>query len=112
MESNRFTKDKEYWENLFKTLPEPITIPKSINNTNITNSSKANRIVFTVDKSLINDIRNFCKNNKVSEFNFFMAVFGLYLSRVCKTEDFVVGTPILNRNNFNAKRKLSYTSIT
>lgn len=104
MESNRFTKDKEYWENLFKTLPEPITIPKSINNTNITNSSKANRIVFTVDKSLINDIRNFCKNNKVSEFNFFMAVFGLYLSRVCKTEDFVVGTPILNRNNFNAKR--------
>ena len=103
MKSNRFIKDKEYWENLFKTLPESITIPKSINITSAENSSKANRITYTLEKSIVDPIRDFCKEHKISPFNFFMAIYGVYISRVCKSTNFVIGTPILNRNNFNAK---------
>ena len=103
MKSNRYTKDKEYWENQFKTLPESITIPKSINKTSIENSCKANRITYTVEKAVVDKIHDFCKTHKISEFNFFMALYGIYISRVCKSNNFVIGTPILNRNNFNAK---------
>ena len=35
-----------------------------------------------------------------------MAVYSLYISRVTRLDDFVVGTPILNRTNFEQKNTM------
>ena len=33
-----------------------------------------------------------------------MAIYSIYISRVCNSNDFVIGTPILNRSNFTEKQ--------
>ena len=48
-------------------------------------------------------IKDFCKSNKISEFNFFMGVLSLYISSVSSLNEFVIGTPVLNRSNFKEK---------
>lgn len=101
--SDKFKKDKEYWNNIFDTIPEQASIPGSRTNSSNDFSCKANRHVFNINASTMEKINEFCKKNHASAFNFFMAVYSIYISRVSGLEDFVIGTPILNRTNFNEK---------
>lgn len=101
--SNKFKKDKEYWNNIFNTIPEQATIPGSLFDTSSNFSPIAKRESFNIDKDLLNKIDDFCKSFNVSIFNFFMAVFAFYIGRVSGKDDFVVGTPILNRTNYIEK---------
>ena len=102
LKSDRFKKDKEYWNNVFNTLPEVASIPSSFNSNNKI-TAKANRKQFVIDKSLIDKINNFCLEKKVSIFNFFIAIYSLYISRITNLNEFVIGTPILNRTTFKEK---------
>ena len=99
--SEKFEKDKSFWNNLFENVPETATIP-SQNSSSII-SSKAKRKQFTITKEMLALIKDFCKSNKISEFNFFMGVLSLYISRVSSLNEFVIGTPVLNRSNFKEK---------
>ena len=58
---------------------------------------------------LLKKISQFCSQNKISNFNFFMAVYAIYLSRVSNLKDFVIGTPILNRTNFKEFSRINFT---
>ncbi len=102
--SEKFQKDKEFWSEIFDTVPEIATIPslKSEKSNNLASSSK--RKLFTIPKETISLINDFCKPRKASVFNFFMGVVSLYLSRVSGLDEFVIGTPILNRSNFKEKQ--------
>ena len=104
LNSDKFKKDKEYWNNVFNTIPEQASIPSSkLKISNDDFSCKANRSIFNIDKSTIDKITEFCKSINISVFNFFMAVYSIYISRVSGLSDFVIGTPILNRTNFKEK---------
>lgn len=103
MSSDKFIKDKEYWQSIFNTIPEQASIPGSVANYMDTFSCIANRKTFNVDKSLMDKINDFCKTNRVSVFNFFMGLYAIYIGRVSSLDDFVIGTPILNRATFNEK---------
>jgi surfactin family lipopeptide synthetase B len=104
LESDKFKKDKKYWNDIFKTVPEVATIPsfQKQNNT----SCNGDRLDFCLDSKLVEDINNFCKDKKVSLYNFFMSLYSLYLGRVSSLDDFVIGTPILNRTNFEQKNTM------
>lgn len=99
--SNKFEKDKEYWNTVFETVPEIGTIP-SIKQEN-KNTCKAARKTFVLPKEQVEKINTFCVSNKISAFNFFMALYAIYVSRVSGLDDFVLGTPILNRSTFVEK---------
>lgn len=101
IESNSFEKDKEYWAEKFKTIPMQASIPSLKNSKS--NSNSAKRISYTLNKNIMEKINSVCSENKISVFNFFMAVYSLYISRVTGLDDFVIGTPILNRKNANEK---------
>lgn len=103
--SDKFIKDKEYWNKIFETIPEVATVYSS-KASNASLSCKAERAVFSLDKSLMSKINDLCKDLKISAYNFFMSVFGIYLSKVSRLDDFVIGTPILNRTNFKEKNTL------
>lgn len=90
MTSQRFTKDEEYWTTLYKDIPEVASIPSISSKKNINLTGKAKRKSYLIGKTLSNKISNFCKANKVSNFNFFMAIYGIYLSRVSGLRDFVI----------------------
>lgn len=101
--SEKFIKDKEYWNSIFETIPEQASIAGSKTNLEDSFSCKANRSSFSIDKSLMDKINDFCKSAHISVFNFFMAVYSIYIGRVSNLDDFVIGTPILNRTNFKEK---------
>ena len=102
IESNKFQKDKEYWNNLFSTIPEVATIP-SLKDSIKDDAITANRILLDIGTELFAKLKNYCSENKVSLYNFFMSVFALYLGRVSNLDEFVIGTPILNRTNYKEK---------
>lgn len=104
LNSEKFNKDKTFWNEIFDSIPETATIP-SVNQENskeIDCSSK--RKLFTIPKETMALINEFCKERKASAFNFFMGVLSIYLSRVSGLDEFVIGTPILNRGNFKEKQ--------
>lgn len=104
LNSEKFNKDKIFWNEVFNTIPEVATIP-SVNQSNSNEVSCASkRKLFTIPKETMNFITDFCKSKKASPFNFFMGVFSIYLSRVSGLDEFVIGTPILNRGNFKEKQ--------
>ncbi len=100
--SKKFENDKSYWNEIFETIPEQATIP-SLNNSIKDLSYNAKRLSFEINKELLSKINDFCRENNISIFNFFMAIFSIYIGRVSNIDDFVIGTPILNRSNFKEK---------
>lgn len=101
LDGSKFEKDKEYWDSQFSTIPEFGVIP-SLKSSSV-DSSTACRQLFKIDNSLVESINSFCKDNKLSLFNFFMGVYAIYIGRVSNLNEFVLGTPILNRTTFTEK---------
>ena len=104
--SEKYIKDKAYWDEVFTTVPEVASIPSMKDSKTIAHSCKGAREKFIIPEKEISKIKEFCANNKISVYNFFMAVYSLYLGRVSNLDDFVIGTPILNRTNFEQKHTM------
>ena len=104
MKSPKFEKDKTFWHEQFKEVPEPATIPGSLNETGI--SSRAKRKQFKIPAETMELVNTYCKNNKISPYNFFMGAYSLYLARVSGLDEFVIGTPVLNRSNIKEKHTI------
>lgn len=104
LESSKFTKDKEFWDNKFNVVPDMGSIASL--KSSIVDSSAANRQLFKINHSLVIKLNEFCKNNKISLFNLFMGIYALYIGRVSNLNEFVLGTPILNRSNFTEKNTI------
>ena len=103
--TNRHISDKEYWEKKFESLPDSITFPSyTVQKNNHSFNSK--RESFRINFDMSQNIKNFCTQNKISIFNFFMAVYSVYLKRISGLDEFVIGTPILNRTNFQEKQTM------
>ena len=103
--SKRFENDKQYWDKLFETIPEQATIPSSVKSFKDI-SYKAERFSFELEKNVIDNITAYCKENNFSIFNFFMTIFSIYVNRVSNIDDFVIGTPILNRTTIKDKHTI------
>jgi fengycin family lipopeptide synthetase D len=101
--SSKFENDKTYWENMFSKIPNIINIKGSQNNTITSISCDGNRASFIIPKNQMKTISDFCTDKKISVFNFFMSVLSIYIYKITSTNDFIIGTPILNRTNFNEK---------
>ena len=105
--SPKLEKDKLFWEDLFTDVPSVASIPFFRNNSSTSLledfSPKSIRMQFTISKDIVNSINIFCRQNKVSIFNFFMAIFSIYIGRITNLDDFVIGTPILNRGTYKEK---------
>lgn len=103
MESPKFKKDEEYWNTLYADVPEVASIPSMNSKTNLDFKGTAKRKSYLIGNRLCLKIAKFCEKYKVSNYNFFMAIYAIYLGKVSDLSDFVIGTPILNRANFKEK---------
>lgn len=103
--SSKFEKDRDYWLTKYETVPELATIRGSKTSSNDLVCS-AERSTFVLDRDLLNRISHLCADSKISIYNFFMAVFGIYIGRASNLDDFVIGTPVLNRANFKEKNTM------
>ena len=101
--TERFVKDKTYWNEQFATIPELPFIPGSQKNSVDFNNITAERETFTFSKSFLKKVKTYCKQNNISLYNFFMAIYAIYIHDISGLDDFVLGTPILNRTNVKEK---------
>ncbi len=97
LESPKFEKSKEFWENQFPDLE--FSYLKDAQ----TNSYDANRKIVTLSKEQTEKLQSFCKENKFSLYALFLAILNIYLSKTNNTKSSIVGTPILNRCNYKEK---------
>lgn len=104
--SSSFQKDREFWNEIYKTIPEVAILPSINKQKSFSLSCAAERLSYTISADIVSQINNYCKENKISVYNFFMAIFSLYISIASTTNDFVIGTPILNRTNFADKHTM------
>ena len=102
LESEKYQKDKTYWEGQFTTIPKVATIPGSKKNADEMNP-EGERKQFKLDTKDVEKIKEYCKQNKISVYNFFMAIYAIYIGEISNLDEFVIGTPILNRTNFKEK---------
>lgn len=102
MKSDKYNKDEEFWNEYLKDINEPVTL-KNVTK-KITNSSK--RYSVKLDKLLNEKINIYCKENKVSPYTLFMTALSTYIYRIKDVNDFIIGTPVLNRSNFKEKQML------
>lgn len=103
LQSQKFIKDKLFWEDKFKTLNEAGTIPSIKKSDSARKSCIASREEFSISESLIKDIQAFCSSCKISVYNFFMAIFSVYINKTSNIDNFTIGTPVLNRSSFKDK---------
>ncbi|MDD6244163.1 MAG: amino acid adenylation domain-containing protein [bacterium] len=101
LNSKKFDKDKIYWEELFSNRTSIASIPSVKKPSIIT--SDANRLTFEISNKTMEKISFLCNNLKISKFNFFMAIISIYIGKLNNLNDFVIGTPILNRVNHSEK---------
>ncbi len=101
--NSKFEKDKEYWNSKFATIPDAVSIPENIKNNNSSISSFSKRKDFVISKRLFKKINDYCSDNHLSLYAFFMSIYSIYLARINNTTHFCLGTPVLNRNNFQEK---------
>lgn len=100
--SEKYENDKLFWENYLKGIKDSVGI-KSITKKTLNKSGRYN---VKINKKLNSNINKFCKENKISVYNLFMTILAIYLHRTLDKDDFIIGTPILNRSNFKEKKML------
>ena len=98
--SNKFIKDKNYWESIFDTEP---VISHISNKSNVQMNTKAKRIPFILESNMYNKINAFCKKYNCSIYTFFMAIYSIYIAKINNNHSPIVGTPVLNRSGFKEK---------
>ena len=104
-QSKKHEADKEYWNTMFENIPEQATIPGS-KKAFKEFSCDGKREIFWLDEDIVKRMNAFCSKNKISAFNFLMAIYAIYLGRVSNIKEFVIGTPILNRANYREKQTM------
>ena len=97
--SDSFVKDKIYWENYIKNIPEMLSFKENI----LKKGSRTVRYTDELSLEFSSKINEFCKEHKITPYVFFIALHAIYLYRVSGKEDFIIGTPLLNRKNRSEK---------
>ena len=105
LNSNKFENDKKFWKTYLEDRPDSITIP-TFNDTSKDFAFHANRKIFHLDSTLVKQMNDFCHFHKVSLFNLFMAIYSIYIGRINNSNDFILGTPILNRLSATQKNTM------
>ncbi len=98
MISNKFEKDRNFWQEQFVTLPNVISFK---NNRKV--SIHADRKIYTLKPSLVNQMNEFCQQNDITTSNFLFSIFNIYFKNLFHCNHFVIGNPVLNRSNFKEK---------
>ena len=95
LNSSSFEKDKEYWAEVFNTVPELATIPSFSAESSNQVSCTAKRQKFAISKQVMDKVSEFCKNNRISIYNFFMSIFSIYIGRVSNLRTLMVCSLVL-----------------
>ncbi|MFB7120705.1 amino acid adenylation domain-containing protein [Bacillus thuringiensis] len=105
LQSNRFKKDKEFWNDKLKDFMETFLLQSS-------SDLKGGRREFEIDQTLSSSIRSFLSKHRISMNAFFVSVLSIYLYKIYQQKDLIIGTPVLNRSGKKEKSILGMFTST
>ena len=91
-------KQREFWENELKGLPDLLQLPMDFHRPP-QKTSDGDEVSILIDKNLTDQLHRFSLQNEVSVFVTLLATFNTLLTRYCYEEDFVVGIQVANRRH-------------
>lgn len=105
-----------FWRESLAEIPEKLNLKRASSGDNLFSNSTNNQITPTEDnrfwweisKNESNKIDLFCKEQKITQFNLFLAAFQLCLYRLTGQNKIVTGTPYANRENPEIAEKIGY----
>ena len=100
--SNRFQKDKEFWNSLFDENIFDDVFSANLNTTS-TITFEASRAEFKLSKAFTEKIVHFCKEINTSPFTLILFLMGIYEGKIKQTNNVVLSSPILNRTSMKEK---------
>ncbi|UHA72038.1 non-ribosomal peptide synthetase [Paenibacillus sp. 481] len=98
--SDRFQQDRNYWINTFDTLPAFIEFKAY---QPILSSTAANRASFTIKGGLYQDLKQFCQDQQINVYAFFLSVLYTYIHKVSNEQDMAIGAVYSNRSTKKEK---------
>lgn len=101
--SKRYEQDRIYWQDKLKKFEDITTLKENkSDNTSII----ANRKTFLVPEKLSRKMKDFCKENKTSEYTLFLAALAMYIKRTMDKDSMFFGTSLLNRTTADEKNTM------
>ena len=92
LESNKYNIDEEFWKNYVQQI-----IPTKLFNNSNNFDKKSKRYINPIDENLFKKISNYCEENKITEYSFFLGILSIYFAKIYNLKNIVFGTPFLNR---------------
>jgi amino acid adenylation domain-containing protein/non-ribosomal peptide synthase protein (TIGR01720 family) len=105
LESDRFIKNKTFWNEKYSNLPEAFLYNSSDN-------LEGKRKSFNIDKEKSTKIKEFLNQNGYSLNTFFISILLIYLNKIMQQEDIVIGTPVFNRSGKKDKNTIGMFTST
>ncbi len=96
LNSERFLSDQQYWLKRFCKLPEPTVIKQKKTNYF---STRAHRKAFVISEEQSSQIRNYCREQRLSVFSLFLSALAIYINRITNKNDIIIGAPVANRTS-------------
>ena len=92
LNSEKYFSDEQFWDNYV----EHLSLSKLFHSSNLFDK-KASRYEYVIEPSLYSSITRYCKDNKITEYSFFLGIIALYFNKISNLNSIVIGTPFLNR---------------
>lgn len=92
-QSARYARDRAYWLEKYRVLPEPLLTPK------MKAQAPSNTLVEPFPVALLNRMEQVANRYQASAFHVLLAAMYVYFTRTYQRDEWVVGLPILNRSN-------------
>ncbi|OLF53510.1 non-ribosomal peptide synthetase [Pseudomonas chlororaphis] len=103
--SPRYLRDRAYWQDKYRTLPEPLLTPRYRERA-AAGGGQGNSLVRAFPGHLHERMKQLGKTTRASAFHVLLAALYVYFSRTEQRDDWVVGLPLLNRSNARFKNTL------
>ena len=105
--SDKFKKDRIFWKKYLNKLPDTVTVPSfKMQEQNSDKFKNSKRKTLNFNNDLIEKIKEYCKEHNISVYAFFLSVYSIYIGRINNSNDFIIGTPILNRTSAYQKNTM------
>ncbi|MCR8717523.1 amino acid adenylation domain-containing protein [Pseudomonas syringae] len=105
--SPRFAKDKAYWLDKYRSLPEPLLVSR-YHNRRATDPAPSHAWVQALPGVLHARMKQFAERHNASVFHVLLAALHVYFTRTTQRKEWVVGLPLLNRTDAHFKATLGH----
>ena len=103
IKNGMFEKQRQYWLDKFSNVPEGLNLPTDYVRPAI-QTFNGGTILKCINSELKVKIDEFCKDKNVTLYMLCLAVLNLQMHRLSQQDDFVIGSPIVNRDNVHLEK--------